>query len=157
MEQSPNLETKPERLYFKTYLQLIKNSVGTEMFRNFYVKTPERGEFDALDDGKNSCAFYVSGILTLFGQVKGVRGTIDSTVKDMEESGWVRANTKKPGDVLVWETMHFEDGDYPHIGFYVGHDRAISTSWTELKVVEHDVKFGELNRAITDIYRQDKW
>jgi hypothetical protein len=39
------------------------------MFRNFYVRTDSGGEFDALDDGYNSCAFYVSSILAIFNKL----------------------------------------------------------------------------------------
>src|SRR3989304_622296 len=96
-------EEKPERLYFKSYLQLIRNSVGSKMFRNFYVKTSDRGQFDALDDGENSCAFYVSSILTIFKKISGIHGRVSSVVNDMKKSGWAEVNSPQAGDVLVWE------------------------------------------------------
>ncbi len=150
--------TTPKRLYFKTYLQLIRNSVGTEMFRNFYIQTATDDVIDALEDGNNSCAFYVSSVLTLFNKLSGVHGTVKSTVEDLQKSGWesVEGKIKHPGDVIVWEAVKFKGSSHRHIGFYIGDNRAISTSWKDKKVVEHDVNFGG-TRAIEQIFRQSKW
>lgn len=147
---------KPKRDYFKTYLQLIRNSVGSEMFRNFYVSTADRGEFDALDDGENSCAFYVSSVLVLFKKASGVHGTVQSTLEDINNSGWQEASEPKPGDILVWEARDFSDGPKRHIGFYVGDNRAISTSRSAKKVAEHDMNFDD-NRKIEQIFRMNSW
>ena len=155
-ESGKGPEPKPERLYHRTYLQLLKNSVGTTMFRNFYVRTPEMGEFDALDNGSNSCAFYVSGVLVIFKKLEAVHGTIASTIQDLNKSGWQKVPHEadmQPGDVLVWEARKFPDGTYGHIGFALEDGQAVSTSWTEGKVVTHDLHFGDANRAITQIYR----
>ncbi len=150
-------EEKPQRLYFKSYLQIIRNSVNSDMFRNFYVKTSERGEFDALDDGYNSCAFYVSAILVILKKLSGFHGTVDSTVEDLKKSGWQLVNNPQPGDVLVWEPRQFPEGMISHIGFYVGKGKAVSTSMRTKKPVEHEQNFGEDNRKITQIYRMENW
>lgn len=152
-----NPEPKPRRLYFKTYLQLVRNSVGSNMFRNFYVHTKDKGEFDALDDGENSCAFYVSSVLVILKKMSGVHGTVGSTTKDLKKSGWQEAKKPKPGDVLVWEAQKFADGLRQHIGFYIGDDRAISTSLATKTPVEHDKNFGPTNRQITHIFRMASW
>lgn len=150
-------ENKPQRLYFETYLQLIRRSVGTEMFRNFYVEDPEKGRIDALDDGENSCAFYVSGVLTMFAKLQGVHGTVDSTLKDLENSGWQKVEDIQAGDVILWEAREFPDGvTSRHIGFARNGKRAMSTSWTEKKVIEHDIRF-DGKRAIEQIYRCPSW
>ena len=153
-------EPKPERLYHETYLQMINNSVGSGMFRNFYVRTPDQGTFDALADGSNSCAFYVSGLLVLFKKLQGVHGTIDGTVQDLETSGWKTVENIKdiqPGDVIIWEQREFSDGTYGHMGFALGAGQATSTSWTEKVVVQHDLYFGDAERPITQLYRMDDW
>lgn len=148
---------KPKRLYFKTYLQLIRNSVETEMFRNFYIQTADGKEMDALSDGSNSCAFFVSAVATLFKKHSGVHGTVRSTIEDLKQCGWqsVDEADKQAGDILVWEAVELEDAWYEHIGFYIGEGRAVSTSWTK-KVVEHDADFGGA-RAITQVFRHDNW
>ncbi len=157
MEAKPDSnEEKPKRLYFKTYLQLIKNSVGTEMFRNFYIQTSDGTEMDALSDGENSCAFYVSSVLTLFGKHTGVHGTVKSTVADLRHSGWreIAEADKQAGDILVWNTVGVGDERYEHIGFYIGEGRAVSTSSTEKRVVEHDASFDDL-RVVSNVFRHD--
>jgi hypothetical protein len=150
-------EDKPERLQFKTYLKLIENSVGTAMFRNWYVESPEQGEFDAMVDGEDSCAFYVSGVLKIFSKVTDIHGTITSTVKDLEESGWQVVKDPNPGDVLVWEPQNFSGRAQSHIGFYIGNSKAVSTSFKEKSVVEHDLNFGGQNRKIEQAYRLNSW
>ncbi len=157
METKPSdNEEKPQRLYFKTYLQLIKNSVGTEMFRNFYIRTTNGAEMDALSDGSNSCAFYVSSVLTLFGKHSGVHGTVKSTAADLGHSGWQQVDEAdmQAGDVIVWDAVELEGEFYEHVGFYIGDNRAVSTSWTEKKVVEHDLYF-EGARTIGSVFRHE--
>lgn len=150
-------EEKPVRLYFKSYLQAIRNSVGSNMFRNFYVRTPERGEFDAFNDGDNSCAFFVSSVLVIFKKLNDFHGIVDSVVADLRQSGWQEVQEPKPGDVLVWEAVPFDDGLKQHIGFYVGNGRAVSTSWIKKTPVEHDMHFGLTKRKITHIFRMSDW
>ena len=156
-EQTSGSEEKPQRLYFKSYLQVIRNSVGSNMFRNFYVKTTERSEFDALDDGYNSCAFYVSAILVIFKKMSDFHGTVDRTIEDLKKSGWQEANEPEPGDVLVWEPKQFPEGRVKHIGFYVGDGKAVSTSITAKTPQKHEQNFGEEKRQIKQIFRMDNW
>lgn len=127
------------------------------MFCNFYVHTENKGEFDALDNGDNACAFYVSAVLKIFDKIAGVHGLVDSTVKDMKNSGWQVAKAVQPGDVIVWEVQEFADGNYEHIGFSLGGNRAASTSSKTGQVVEHDLYFGEISRPIKQIFRLDNW
>lgn len=147
---------KLKRLYFKTYVQLIKNSVGSDLFRNFYVEDLKQGEFDALDDGVNSCAFFVSAVLKIFGKLSAVHGTVDNTIKDLEESGWEEVCAPKPGDVIVWEAQKFEDGYKQHIGFSIGDGKAISNSWKKRTPIEHDQSF-EGSRKISQVFRFTNW
>jgi hypothetical protein len=149
---------KSTRLYFKSYLRLIHNAVDSHMFRNFYVETPEQGVFDALDDGSNSCAFFVSSVLILFKKLEGgIHGTVASTIRDLELSGWQLVDAPQAGDVLVWEAKQFDDGLKQHIGFSIGDGKAISTSASTRTPVRHDQNFGKANRKITHIYRILTW
>lgn len=150
-------EEKPKRLYFKSYLRLIRNSVGSQMFRNFYVWTSDRGEFDAFADGELSCAFYVSSVLVIFNKIDGMHGTVVNVQKALAKHGWLEVNELRAGDVLVWEPVDFGDGTVPHIGFAIGDGRAVSTSWKQRQVVEHDINFGENKRKIHRIYRHNRW
>lgn len=111
-----------------TYLSVIKNSVGSKMFRNFYAKVNGK-RTDIMKNGELSCAFYVSSILALFEFIKEVHGTVASTVKDLKQSGWREIKRPKIGSILVWESMDFgKDGIHKHIGFYIGNNNAISNS-----------------------------
>lgn len=128
------------------------------MFRNFYIQTSDGTEMDALSDGSNSCAFYVSSVLTLFGKHSGVHGTVKSTVADLSHSGWqqVEEESMQAGDVIVWDAVELEGSWYEHVGFYIGDNRAMSTSWTERKVMEHDVYFDGI-RTIGQVFRHYEW
>jgi len=146
-----------ERLNFKSYLAMIHNSVGTEMFRNFYVRIDDGLIIDAIGDGENACAFFVTSVLHLFGKLNGMHATITKAIKDLEESGWVRVDKSDmaPGDVLVWAGR--DNDSSRHIGFYVGENEAVSTSSSQHKVARHDVHFGKLQRDITAVYRMKIW
>lgn len=150
-------EEKPKRLYFKSYLQVIRNSVGSKMFRNFYVQTSKKGEFDAFADGENSCAFFVSAILVIFKKLDDIHGTVQSLVEDLKKSGWQEVDQPRPGDVIVWRPINFAEGPVKHVGFAISGDQAISTSWKERSVVKHDIHFGDANRQIEQIFRMQDW
>jgi len=156
MENTNKKTSKPKRLYFESYIQLIHNSVGSNLFCNFYVETPEKGKFDALDDGYNSCAFYVSAVLVIFKKISGIHGTVDSTLKDLQESGWIQVNEPKEGDVIVWEAQQFDDGLKSHIGFSLGNGKTISISSTKKTPIEHSDTF-DGKRKIVNIFRQTDW
>ncbi|MEK7103397.1 MAG: hypothetical protein AAB870_03560 [Patescibacteria group bacterium] len=128
-------------LIFDTYLAIIKNSLGSIMFRNFYAKVDGK-KTDIMRNGELSCALYVSSLLVLFKFIGKVHGTVDSTVKDMKESGWKEIKKPKIGSVIVWESMDFGDNDiHKHIGFFVDGDKAISNSYRLGYPVEHSWDF----------------
>src|SRR5581483_2730406 len=107
-------EEKPKRLYFKSYLKIIENSVESKIFRNFYVRTTGKGEFDAFNDGDVSCAFFVSVILLIFNKIGAWHGLVSNTLEDMRQSGWLEVSEPEPGDVLVWEPMVGADDPRDH-------------------------------------------
>lgn len=116
---------------------MIKNSVGSKLFRNFYVKNKGK-KIDVLRNGELSCAFYVSSILYLFKLIKDTHATVDKTVKDLQESGWKIIKRPKVGSIIVWEKMDFGGGDiHKHIGFYIGKGRAISNNYKLGYPTEH--------------------
>lgn len=138
-----NNKQKITPLIFDTYLVVIKNSVGSKLFRNFYAKVNGK-KTDIMRNGELSCAFYISSVLALFKFIKKVHGTVDSTVKDLKESGWTQVSKPKIGSVLVWERIDFEDGDaHKHIGFFVGGNKAISNSYKLGYPVEHNWDFND--------------
>ena len=119
-------------ILFDTYIAVIKNSVGSKIFRNSYAKVNGKKK-DILKNGEVSCAFFVSSILALFplfGLIKyPPHGTVDGTVRDLEQSGWKKIKKPKIGSIIVWEKIDFGDKDFhKHIGFYIGNNKAISNS-----------------------------
>jgi hypothetical protein len=156
MEDNPAAKLK--RQYFRTYLQMVRNSVDTEMFRNFYIHTADGIELDSVADGEDSCAFYVSSVLTIFQKAARIHGTVQATLEDMQQAGWheVALADMAAGDVLVWEAVQSGGMLHEHIGFYVGEGRAISNSSAAKKVAEHDAGY-DGTRAIIQVLRHDSW
>lgn len=117
---------KAELLLLDSYLQTIKNGVGTGLFRNLYLKINGQ-KTDILENGRLSCAIFVSSILYLFKLISDLHATVSSTVRDMEKSGWLPIETPRLGAVLLWEKSE-DSNDRRHLGFYIGDDQAISNS-----------------------------
>lgn len=113
-------------LRLETYLAVLKNSVGTRMFRTFHAEVNGKKK-DIMRKGDLSCAFFVSFVCAGLGLIKQVHGTVGGTVEDLKKSGWKKTRVAKPGCVVVWAAKVDERGElHRHIGFYIGSDRAIS-------------------------------
>ena len=117
-------------LKYDSYLKMIKNSVGTKMFRNLYLEIDNR-KFDATENGELSCAYFVSNILLIWGLISEGHATTRGTIRDMKKNGWkkILPEKAKPGDVIVWEEKKsVKKRVRPHIGFYIGNKETISHS-----------------------------
>jgi hypothetical protein len=133
-----NIIKKILPLQIETYLAVIKNSVGSKMFRNVYAKVNGKKN-DITKDGDLSCAFFVSSILVLFKLIKEIHTTIDGTTKDLEDFGWIEIKKPKLGCILVWAEKDFGNNElHKHIGFYVGREKAISNSSNKKYPTEHN-------------------
>ncbi len=153
MENTP---PKPIPIMRDNYLAVIRNSIGTTMFRNFYALV-EGEKKDLVNNGELSCGFFVSSVLYLFQLIAGRHLTVASTEKDLLESGWqeISPNDLKEGSILVWKTENFDDGPHSHIGFCLGDDRAVSTDYQKGIVTEHHITFGG-KRSIEKAYWHEK-
>ena len=124
-----------------TYLAVIKNSIGSNLFRNLYAKVNGK-KTDITANGELSCAFYVSSILLLFKFIKEGHATVDSTVKDLKQSGWKKIKKPKIGSIIVWEKKDFGNNNiHKHIGFFIGNNKAVSNSYKLCYPVEHHFIF----------------
>jgi len=115
----------------ESYIKTIKNSLGSSLFRNLYAYVDGK-KTDILRNGRLSCANFVSTILYRFKLIKDIHTTVEGTVKDLKESGWKKIKKPRPGAILVWEPQEVDDKIYwrhDHIGFYIGKNKAISTSY----------------------------
>lgn len=117
--------------YYKTYLQTIKNSLGSTLFQEFYID-----EKDILNQGAVGCAYYVSNILKQFNLTPVGRANVDRVVSDLEKKWWTHLPTTTPannipaGSVLVREASHGKTYNkmHKHIWFYIGDEQAISNN-----------------------------
>lgn len=155
-----NKNSKIVPLVFDTYLTVIKNSIGSRIFRNFYAKTAGQ-KIDITKKGILSCAWFVSSILALLKLIKEPHLTVDSVIRDLEQCGWKRIKKPKIGSVLVWEKNLSKDGWHRHIGFYIGSGQAISNSAKLGKIVKHHwtlgIKKGKPKRKIEMIFWNPKF
>jgi hypothetical protein len=135
---------KVDRLIFDSYLAMIRNSVGSRNFASFYAMVEGR-RCDIMRNGQLSSAFFVSSILTLFRFIRGIHGTIDTTVADLMKSGWVEISSPRPGAVIVWKPLSLDqDGIFAeqrHIGFLVGDNQAVSNDARKRSPMAHPYTF----------------
>jgi len=143
---------------FDTYIAIIKNSVGSKMFRNSYAKVNGK-KTDILKNGEFSCAFYVSSILILFKLINEIHATVNGAIRDLKQLGWSASGWKKPkiGSVIVWEENH---NFHKHIGFYIGDNQAISNDKNKKTPIIHHWTYGTKNgkpvRKIINMYWSNK-
>ncbi len=110
---------KPKICLKDSYLSVIKNSIGTKMFRNFYCRI-NRKKKDILKNGELSCAFFVSSILTIFGLIEKIHCAVDGAIEDLKKFDWKKIKKLKIGSVILWEAKANGKETHKHIGFYVG-------------------------------------
>jgi glycerol-3-phosphate cytidylyltransferase-like family protein len=130
-------------LTYQNYLQMIKASRGSQMFRRLYVLEGGKKR-DILRNGELSCAYYVSSILKIFDLISQPHAVVKSTIEDMLENSWRPTKKLKAGNVLVWEEKKFPNGQiHKHIGFYLGKDRAISNAAKKGVPAIHHFTYGQ--------------
>ncbi|MEK7195631.1 MAG: hypothetical protein AAB659_00045 [Patescibacteria group bacterium] len=109
-----------------TYLAVVKNSVGSKSFRNFYVLNGSK-KMDITENGELSCAWFVSVVLNLFDLIDAPHLTVDRVERELKISGWREISKPKPGAVIIWSPASSgKEALHRHIGFYVGSNKAIS-------------------------------
>lgn len=146
-------KSQVKRLLFTTYLAVIKNSQGSQSWKNFYALVDGQQK-EIMAKGDLSCAFFVSSILKIFSLVKDIHGTVEGTIKDLEQSGFHKVRKPQAGDILIWESSEKFD-NHTHIGFYIGQFQAVSNSSSQGSPQRHHWTY-KGKRKITAIYRQDK-
>jgi len=137
---------------------MIKNAVGTRMFRNLYLEKNGR-KFDATEDGELSCAFFVSNLLLIWGLISEGHATIKGAIKDMKKNGWKEISLKevKVGDVVVWQEKKSDKGRIrSHMGFYIGNKKTISHSDGIKAISFHHWTYNN-KRKIIAVYRYPKF
>lgn len=142
---------------YNSYIKMVKNAVGTKMFRNLYLENEDR-RIDIAKNGKLSCAFFVSNVLLIWGLISEGHANVSSTIKDMLKNGWkkVPKNKAKPGDIIVWDKKLASNGLWHyHNGFYIGNKKAISNDSEKAMPVIHSWDYNG-KRKIIAIYTYPK-
>jgi hypothetical protein len=137
-------------LIYDSYLAMIKNSVGTKMFRNLYLEKKNQ-RIDITNRGSLSCAFFVSNILLIFDLISSGHATVEATTKDMKRNGWKRISQKeaKPGDIIIWEKKKDINGRlHLHNGFYIGNKKAISNDSNKGVPIIHNWDYNNKRRIV---------
>lgn len=123
-------------LLFPTYLEMIKRSIGSTMFRTSFALVNGKKK-NLLESGRISCAFFVSSLLLMFKLIADQHATVSGTVTDLKKFGWKKISKPKPGCIIVWDKDDFGSGLHDHIGFYLGNHIAVSNSSKKKQPVKH--------------------
>lgn len=124
-----------------TYLAVVKNSVGTNSFRNFYVSNGKK-KIDVTKNGDLSCAWFVSVVLSLFDLIDAPHLKVERVHRELIKFGWQKIAKPKPGAIIIWgPASSGKDILHRHIGVYVGSNMAVSNNSKKGRPDIHDWKF----------------
>lgn len=109
---------------------------------------------DVLEDGELSCtAFVTRKVFEFFGLINLPHAMAKSAITDLKKSGWYEIDNVRPGAILFWEEQPADkprawniSGMIPHIGVYLGDDKAISHSDKERCPIVHHFTFGNKDK-----------
>lgn len=142
----------------KTYLQMIKNSEGTKLFKSYFMEDKNRKRMvDIYKNGRLSCAAFVSSVLYLNNLIDTPHGTVKSTREKMVQFSWKKIDNKnmKLGDVIIWEKMKINHGtENKHIGFVLNKNQAISNDHQKRQIAKHHITYNN-KRKIKEVFRFD--
>lgn len=144
----------------QSYLAMIKNSMGTKMFRNLYINTPS-GKKDVLNNGQFSCSVFVSYVLYGWGLITDTHAKIDPAIRDMLGFGWYVIKEPREGCIIEWDYKLMNGSHNKHLGFYLGKEKAISNRQEKGFPIIHHWTFGidknkKPKRKILNLYWHDK-
>lgn len=135
----------------KSYLAAIRNAEGSRMFSELYLDR-DGESIDVLEDGRLSCAVFVTSLLYIFGLIDKTHATVSSTEQDLLVSGWELVTELKPGAIIIWERDDSPDPQR-HIGFCLDEKYGMSTSSEKSCVVKHNISY----RPVQAIYSYSKF
>jgi len=143
-----NAKPQVKLLRLDNYLAAIEGSIGSELFRHVYASVAGVRK-DLVEDGRTSCAYFVSGVLTmanvaLLAPPDAPNTTVAGLMRSLERFGWQKvASPSTPGEIIIWEKMAQARGEqHLHAGFYIGGERAVSHVDSTRTPQEHHITFG---------------
>lgn len=150
MSQSP---PKVEKHVLKSLLANAQDSIGSRTWQRYYASV-DGTEQDVIEHGDKACAWFISSLLVMHGLITAAHRTVDATIADMEKTGWIRQDSPRPGAIVLYTPLEFDDGSIQaHLGIYISKDRVISNSLKAQTPQSHDWQYRDSTpRAITAIY-----
>lgn len=129
-------------LHQETYLAMIKDSVGTNIFRSLFVLDEETGQkIDITEDGTYSCARFVTAILTIAGRIDRPHATVKTTQEIFTNSpNWVKVQQPIAGDVVFY---------HEHVGFVIDNQHCISNSPEKRQPIKHPMTMEDGRQPLT--------
>lgn len=121
------------------------------MFRSVFV-VMDSEEKDVCQDGRLSCAYFISCLLKIFDLISAPHATVKSAVEDMIKNGWEEVKEPQAGDVLIWEKKKIRSSANEHIGFYLGEQKAVSNNYDKRNPIIHHFTYNQ-KRKIIRIFR----
>lgn len=140
--------------YYKTYIETIKNSIWSDIWRHFYIDYDSWKSVDILRNGSVSCAYFVSNILKQFGMISTSHANVDATKQSMIRDGWTQLNLQHHiWDIPEWAVVfrsakQWSDVDdiygknnsiHKHIWFYIWNQQAISNQSEDFYITWNDI------------------
>ena len=119
-------------------------SVGSNLWRSFWIEDQDGQEVDLIRNGDLSCALHISGVLLNLNPrsgskakfVSGPMTKVDQLHQDLLANGWEElkfngVESVQSGDVIFWEELRGYNGreaggPHGHCGFYIGEEKGIS-------------------------------
>lgn len=139
---------------------MIKNSEGTKLFKSYFMEDKSgKRVIDIYENGKKSCAAFVSSVLYLNDLIDAPHATVQKTREKMIQFGWKKIDNKniKFGDVIIWEKMKTHHGaENEHIGFALNKNQAISNCHQKRQIIKHHITYNN-KRKIEEVFRYENF
>lgn len=118
--------------YYKSYIDAIKWSIGSQMYRNFWINKWWK-DIDICQNGNLSCAYYVSNLLKQFNIIDSWSANTQATINKLinkwryEISPETDSDKIPVGSILTRKWGFGDDWFHDHIWFYVWNEITISS------------------------------
>ncbi|MBU1091555.1 hypothetical protein KKA27_01680 [Patescibacteria group bacterium] len=140
---------KKESLVFdlkKNYLNMIEKSVGSSLYQNDWFINSKGESIDLCQNGRFSCAYFVSVVLHRFNLIDTIYVNVDSLERALRNCGWVLEEdpqgTENRGPVVIWEPRLGRDSKmHRHMGFWMGYGTCVSNDPEGNTPILHDPFF----------------
>jgi hypothetical protein len=126
--------------FYANYLEMIKKSVWSTMFQNFWVETHEWDKKDTTQWWNLSCAYFVSSILKIYNRINTPTDMIQNTLNQIKEHWRYEINPlTHPNEIPSWSILLRQEWFWPswnhaHIWFYMWNEQSVSNDSAESRI-----------------------